>query len=69
MAEASLSDMMAKRYGGGEKESAAEDKAEGGEDAEGARLGTKLSSALKGGDGESIYNAYAALHAYCSTNS
>lgn len=63
----SLADEMAKRYGGKEKESAAEDKAEGGEDAEGARLGSKLSSAVKSGDGDMIYNAFAALHAFCKS--
>lgn len=64
---ASLSDQMMKRYGGKmDKESPAEDKAEGGEDAEGAKLGSKLASAIKSGDGELIYNAFAALQAQCN---
>lgn len=67
MATESLSSMMSKRYGSKEKESASEDKAEGGESGEGAKLGARLASAIKSGDGELIYNAYAALHAHCNS--
>ena len=63
---ASLSDMMADRYG--KKGEAKEEAAEGSSE-EGPKLGSKLSSAIKSGDGDMIYNAYMALHAYCNANS
>ena len=56
-----LADMMAKKYGG--KES---DEPESSGSDEGSRLGSKLASAVKSGDGEMIYNAFAALHAHCA---
>lgn len=56
-----LADMMSEKYGdkSEEKDEAA------GTDEEGSRLGSKLASAVKSGDGEMIYNAFAALHAHC----
>lgn len=61
---ADLAGMMMKKYGskGGDAEEAAEGETP---DEEGSKLGAKLASALKGGDGESIYNAFAALKSHC----
>lgn len=57
---AGLADMMSERYGSKKKDD--EDKSS---DEEGARLGAKFASMVKGGDGESIYNAFAAMKAHC----
>ncbi len=61
---AGLAEAMKAKYG----MSKGEEKSEGPEsssDSEGAKLGARLSSAIKSGDGELIYNAFAALKSHC----